>query len=76
MTQLNQERLNFIELLHEVFFISKGYGAFAYVSVTDVMELFDRYLDSNEPADLFIDKYVRSVQTTIFDALQSVVDMR
>ena len=61
MTQLTQERLNFIEHLHEVFFIRKGYGAFAFVSVADVMELFEKYLDSNEPADLFINKYVKSV---------------
>ena len=61
MTQLNQERLNFIEHLHEVFFIRKGYGAYAFVSVTDVMGLFDRYLDSNESADLFINNYVKSV---------------
>ena len=61
MTQLTQERLNFIEHLHEVFFIRKGYGAFAFVSVADVMELFDQYLDSSESADLFIDKYVKSV---------------
>ena len=61
MTQLNQERLNFIEHLHEVFFIRTGYGAFAFVSVVDVMKLFDKYLDSNEPADLFINKYVKSV---------------
>ena len=61
MSQLTQERLNFIEHLHGVFFIRKGYGAFAFVSVADVMALFDQYLDSNESADLFIDKYVKSV---------------
>ena len=61
MTQLTQERLNFIEHLHEVFFIRKGYGAFAFVSVVEVMGLFDKYQDSNESADLFINKYVKSV---------------
>ena len=61
MTQLIQERLNFIEHLHEVFFIRKGYGAFAFVSVVEVMGLFDKYQDSNESADLFINKYVKSV---------------
>ena len=61
MKQLTQERLNFIERVHEVFFIKTGYGAFAYVTVVDVMELFDQYLESNESADIFIDKYVKSV---------------
>lgn len=61
MSQLTQERLNFIEHLHEVFFIRKGYGAFAFVSVVEVMGLFDKYQDSNESADVFIHKYVKSV---------------
>lgn len=61
MKQLTQERLNFIERVHEVFFIRRGYGAFAYVTVVDVMELFDQYLESNESADILIEKYVKSV---------------
>ena len=61
MTRLTRERLNFIEHVHEVFLMRKGYGAFAFVSVADVMELFDKFLDSNESADLFIEKYVKSV---------------
>lgn len=61
MKQLTQDRLNFIERVHEVFFIRTGYGAFAYVSVVDVMQLFDQYLVSDESADIFIEKYVKSV---------------
>ena len=61
MSELTLERIFFIELLHESFFRRKGYGAFAYISVSDAMSLFDRYLDSNEAANLFINRYVCSV---------------
>lgn len=61
MTQLTQERINFIGHLHEVFLIRKGYGAYAFISVKDVMALFEQYLDSNESAHIFINKYVKSI---------------
>ncbi len=61
MKKVAQERIEFIEHLHEVFYIKKGYGAFAFISVTDVMSLFDKYLDTNEPADLFINQFIRSL---------------
>ena len=61
MTTLAQKRINFIALLHEAFFVSKGHGAFAYVSVADVMNLFDKFLDSNEPDNRFINRYVSSI---------------
>ena len=61
MSGLAQERIYFIELLHESFFRKKGYGAFAYISVSDAMSLFDRYLDSNEAANFFISRYIRSI---------------
>lgn len=61
MKKVAQERIEFIEHLHEVFYIKKGYGAFAFISVTDVMSLFDKYLDTNEPTDLFINQFIRSL---------------
>ena len=61
MSELAQKRINFIAQLHEVFLLKKGYGAFAYISLAEVIDLFNRYLDSGEPADLFINRYVRSV---------------
>ncbi len=61
MSKLAQERIDFIELLNEVFFIRKGHGALAYVSITDVMTLFDEYLESGESAHQFINRYVRSI---------------
>ena len=61
MLKLAQERIDFIELLNEVFFIRKGHGALAYVSITDVMTLFDEYLESGESAYQFINRYVRSI---------------
>ena len=50
-----------MDLLNEVFFIRKGHGALAYVSITDVMTLFDEYIESDESAYQFINRYVRSI---------------
>lgn len=61
MTKLTEERIYFIELLHEAFFKRKGYGAFAYISISDAMALFDNYLDSKQAAGHFINNFVRSV---------------
>jgi len=61
MPELAQERINFIEQLHEVFLRSRGYGAFAYISVTEVLHLFDQYVGSGEPASVFINRYVRAM---------------
>ncbi|MCF6252486.1 MAG: hypothetical protein L3J75_14655 [Methylococcaceae bacterium] len=61
MPEIILERLNFIELLHDAFFNTKGYGAFAYISVTEVMDLFEQYLVSNESANLFINRFVRTI---------------
>ncbi len=60
MTKLTKERINFIERLHEIFYIKKGYGAFAFISISEAMSLFDKYLDTNESADLFINQFLRS----------------
>ncbi len=61
MSKLTQERNAFIEGLHEVFLSRTGHGAFAYISITDAIELFDQYLRTKEPAKQFINRYVRSV---------------
>ncbi|TXL15140.1 hypothetical protein BMR05_04630 [Methylococcaceae bacterium HT4] len=61
MTELAEQRINFIAQLHEVFLLKRGYGAFAYISVAEVIDLFNNYLDLGEPAELFINRYVRSV---------------
>ncbi|TXK99115.1 hypothetical protein BMR07_11650 [Methylococcaceae bacterium CS1] len=60
MSELAQNRINFIDQLHEAFLIRKGHGAFAYISTSDALSLFDQYLDSSEPANLFIDRFMRS----------------
>ncbi|NOQ13841.1 MAG: hypothetical protein GQ583_05075 [Methyloprofundus sp.] len=61
MPELDQERINFIEQLHEIFLLNKGYGAFAYITVSDAINLFDQFLSSGEPADVFIRRFVRSI---------------
>jgi len=61
MSDLARERIKFITELHEVFLVNKGFGAFAYVSINDVLALFDSYLESGEPAKLIINRYVHSI---------------
>ncbi len=61
MTKLTQQRNAFIELLHDVYLRRTGHGAFAYISITDAMNLFDQYLVTNEPAKQFINRKLRSV---------------
>ena len=61
MTALAQNRVNFLEHLHEAFIIKKGHGAFAYISISEAMSLFDMYLKSSESADLIIRRFVRSL---------------
>lgn len=61
MTEIARERINFIELLHAAFFETKGYGAFAYISITKAMDLFEQYLVSSESASFFINRFVRTI---------------
>ena len=62
MTPLAQQRIDFIALLHSTFILSKGHGAFAYVSIIDVLTLFEKFLDSNEPVNRYINRYVSSFE--------------
>jgi len=41
--------------------LKKGFGAFAFISLTDASDLFDQYLISGEKDDLFIKRYVNSI---------------
>ncbi len=61
MSNLAQDRTTFIELLHDVFITRKGHGAFAYISISEAMSLFEKYLASDVPAYRFINQFVRSV---------------
>ena len=61
MSELAQNRINFIDQLHQTFLMRKGHGAFAFISVSDALSLFDKYSGTNESADLFISRFVRSL---------------
>ena len=61
MTKLARQRIDFMELLNDAFVVRKGHGAYAYVSITDVMNLFEKYLDSNESISKYINRYVSSI---------------
>ena len=60
MTEFAENRINFIEQLHEIFLMRKGHGAFAYISTSEALSLFTKYIRSNESSDLFINRFVRS----------------
>jgi len=60
MVDLAQSRINFIERLHEAFLSRKGHGAFAYMSATDVLLIFEDYLDSGEPIESFCGRLARA----------------
>ena len=61
MPELAQSRIDFFEQLHHRFLIKKGHGAFAFISSYKAAKLFDAYIASDEPADLFINRFVRSI---------------
>ncbi len=61
MSELEKSRFDFIEQLHHQFLIKKGHGAFAFISPSEAIKLFNDYLNSDEPADLFINRFVRSI---------------
>ena len=60
MSELTQQRINFIELLHETFLMRKGHGAYAFISTSEAVLLFNNYLETSEPAEQFINQFVRS----------------
>jgi len=61
MSELSQNRINFIDQLHQTFLMKKGHGAFAFISISDALSLFDKYSESSESADLFISRFVRTL---------------
>jgi len=61
MPVLAQTRIIFIEQLHERFLMKKGHGAFAFISLTDAVSLFDAYIDSGKSADSYINQFVSSI---------------
>ncbi len=64
MNELTVSRIVFIDQLHETFMAKKGYGAYAYISVTEAMHLFDQYSEGSEDIDRFIDRSVHSFKFT------------
>jgi hypothetical protein len=53
MTDLARSRIIFIDQLHAAFLSEKGHGAFAFMNITDALLVFEDYLDSGEPIELF-----------------------
>lgn len=61
MPELAKQRIQFIEQLHETFLRKKGYGALAYITLSDILNLFEQFLQSGDSADHFINQFVSSV---------------
>ncbi len=62
MTDPDQQRDDFLTELHELFLLKKGFGAYAYISTSEAMNLFEQYLDSDKPLDLFINQYIKTIK--------------
>jgi len=62
MTELDQQREDFFTKLHEVFLEKKGFGALAFISLVDAVDLFERYLTSEKSIDLFLRDYVETIK--------------
>jgi len=62
MTELDQHRDDFFTKLHQVFLLKKGFGAFAFISTVEAVDLFERYLISEKPIDLFIGEYAQTIK--------------
>ncbi len=63
MNKLAIERMNFIDMLNEQFLSATGYGAYAYLSTVEGVNLFDQYLEQSTPPNLFIKSFVRNYQS-------------
>ncbi|WP_305908971.1 hypothetical protein Q9L42_007990 [Methylomarinum sp. Ch1-1] len=61
MNKLAIERMNFIDMLNEEFLSVTGYGAYAFLSTFEGVDLFDRFSEQqSQPANLFIRSFVRN----------------
>ena len=54
------ERMDFIDMLNEEFLYNTGYGAYAYLSTFDGVNLFERFIYQSKPAQLFIKSFVKN----------------
>ncbi|WP_031433711.1 hypothetical protein [Methylomarinum vadi] len=59
MNNLAIARMTFIEMLNEEFLSNTGYGAYAYLSTCDGVNLFERFIEQSEPADVFIKAFFK-----------------
>lgn len=68
----SNDRINFIEQVHQEFLHMKGYGTYAYITSSDVNELFDAYrthqhaiassITQQSPEVAFIRSYIKSLR--------------
>ncbi len=59
MNKLAIERIAFIELLNEEFLANTGYGAYAFLTTRDGVNLFERFTEQTEPANVFIRSFFK-----------------
>ncbi len=59
MSELAQQRLAFIEYLHDMFLIHKGYGAYAYISPNQAIKLFEQLQNAGEEKERLVKDFVR-----------------
>lgn len=57
---IQSQRLEFIAALSQEFMMVKGYGVFAYLSTSDIIRLFEQFLQQGISFETFAKEYVRS----------------
>ncbi len=61
MNELAQRRINFLEHLHGAFLKKTGHGAFASMTISEAMSLFDTFTNSGESRELFINRIINAI---------------
>lgn len=64
VNDLDEQRDGFFSMLHAMFIVKKGFGAFAFISSADANHLFDQYLSSGENQQSFINKFIMSIDNS------------
>ncbi len=60
MNKRSIERIKFIDMLNEEFLTNTGYGAYAYLSTFEAVNLFEQFIKQSKPAQLFIKSFVKN----------------
>ena len=61
LPQLAQQRIQFIDQVHQEFLVATGYGAHVHINTHGILVLFNQYLDQHLPEREFIRSAITSL---------------